>query len=271
MSSISTPPRAVLVTGAAKRLGQALAVRLASEGWDIALHYRSSSAEAQQTLQACQQARPQGRYFTLQAELAQASDLDRMWRECLVRLPHVCAVVNNASVFEFDTAASASPQSLALHWQTNLAAPVWLTQQLYAHLQAQGPASTGSTSGVVSSAKGVVVNLLDQKLFNLNPDFFSYTLAKSALHTATTIMAQALAPTLRVVGVAPGLTLTSHMLSQEQFEKLHQLAPLGQSSTPDDIADAVLFALNQRAMTGTTLVVDGGQHLMPQARDFSVM
>lgn len=261
MSVLPATPHAVLVTGAAKRLGQALAVRLAREGWDIALHYRSSAAEAEQTLQACQQARPQGRYFTVQADLAQSEDLHHLWRECMLRLPHLHAVVNNASLFEFDTAANASAQAMQAHWQTNLAAPVWLTQQLYAHLRAQAQ----------TAPAGVVVNLLDQKIFNLNPDFFSYTLAKSALHTATTLMAQALSPTLRVVGVAPGLTLTSHMLSDERFAQLHQLAPLGQSSTPEDIADAVVFALNQRAITGTTLVVDGGQHLMPLPRDFSVM
>jgi NAD(P)-dependent dehydrogenase (short-subunit alcohol dehydrogenase family) len=115
------------------------------------------------------------------------------------------------------------------------------------------------------------VNLLDQKLWNPNPDFFSYTLSKAALEAATTLLAQALAPRLRVVGVAPGLTLTSHMLSQERFEQLHKLSPLGRSSTPEDVAHAVRFALENRAITGTTLLVDGGQHLMKFDRDFSLM
>jgi NAD(P)-dependent dehydrogenase (short-subunit alcohol dehydrogenase family) len=116
-----------------------------------------------------------------------------------------------------------------------------------------------------------VVNLLDQKLWNPNPDFLSYTLSKAALEAATTMLAQALAPQLRVVGVAPGLTLTSHLLSQEKFEQLHKLSPLGRSSTPQDVAAAVRFALENRSITGTTLLVDGGQHLMKFDRDFSLM
>ena len=99
----------------------------------------------------------------------------------------------------------------------------------------------------------------------------SYTLSKSALETATTLLAQALAPIMRVVGVAPGLTLTSHMLSDEQFQALHKLSPLGQSSTPEDVVATVLFALNNASITGTTLLVDGGQHLMKFERDFSLM
>ena len=122
-----------------------------------------------------------------------------------------------------------------------------------------------------AAADAVVVNLLDQKLWNLNPDFFSYTLSKAALHAATTMLAQALAPRLRVVGVAPGLTLTSHMLSQEKFETLHRLSPLGRSSTAEDVVATVLFALTNSSVTGTSLLVDGGQHLTKFERDFSLM
>ncbi|WP_347334078.1 SDR family oxidoreductase, partial [Ralstonia pseudosolanacearum] len=108
---------------------------------------------------------------------------------------------------------------------------------------------------------------LDQKLDNLNPDFLSYTLSKAALATATTQLAQALAPTLRVVGVAPGATLVSWKQSESGFERAHKMAPLGRSSTPEDIAEAVCYLTTARAVTGTTLFVDGGQHLMPLARD----
>jgi NAD(P)-dependent dehydrogenase (short-subunit alcohol dehydrogenase family) len=118
---------------------------------------------------------------------------------------------------------------------------------------------------------GVVVNLLDQKLWNPNPDFLSYTLSKAALEAANTALAIALAPQLRVVGVAPGLTLTSHLLSQEKFDRLHRLSPLGRSSTPQDVVSAVRFALENSSITGTTLLVDGGQHLMKFDRDFSLM
>ena len=118
---------------------------------------------------------------------------------------------------------------------------------------------------------GLIVNMLDAKLSHQNPDFFSYTLSKAALEAATTMLAIALAPQLRVVGVAPGLTLTSHMLSDEKFQALHKLSPLGRSSTPADVVAAVRFALDNRSITGTTLLVDGGQHLMKFERDFSLM
>ncbi|MBT9476047.1 SDR family oxidoreductase, partial [Polaromonas sp.] len=116
-----------------------------------------------------------------------------------------------------------------------------------------------------------VVNLLDQKLWNQNPDFFSYTLSKAALEAAGTMLAMALAPQVRVVGVAPGLTLTSHLLTDEQFAARHKLSPLGRSSTPADVAATVKFALENASITGTTLLVDGGQHLMKFERDFSLM
>jgi NAD(P)-dependent dehydrogenase (short-subunit alcohol dehydrogenase family) len=116
-------------------------------------------------------------------------------------------------------------------------------------------------------AQAVVINLLDQKLFNLNPDFLSYTLSKAALHTATTMLAQALAPKLRVVGVAPGLTMLSGDQSESGFTHAHGATPLGRSSTPDDIAAAVCYVAGAAAVTGATLVVDGGQHLIPLPRD----
>ena len=118
---------------------------------------------------------------------------------------------------------------------------------------------------------GCVVNIIDQKLWNPNPDFLSYTLSKAALEAATPLLALALAPRVRVVGVAPGLTLASHMLDDDKFAQLHKLSPLGRSSTPGDVAATVKFALENRSITGTTLLVDGGQHLMKFERDFSLM
>src|SRR5690606_36789332 len=135
------------------------------------------------------------------------------------------AVVNNAAVFDYDDVGSFSPDKLNQHLLPNLVAPVILARALAQHVQARGIDPTG-----------VVVNLLDQKLWNYNPDFFSYTLSKAALESATTMLAQALAPAVRVVGVAPGLTLISHLQTPEQFERAHKLSPLGQSSKPEDIA-----------------------------------
>ena len=144
--------------------------------------------------------------------------------------------------------------------RSNVGAPLVLAQVLHQHIAQRG-----------GDAQGVVVNLLDQKLWNMNPDFVSYTLSKAALEAAGTQLAQALAPLLRVVGVAPGLTLTSDYLTDDKFEALHRMSPLGRSSTPDDVAATVRFALENRSITGTTLLVDGGQHLMRFDRDFSMM
>lgn len=251
----------MLVTGAGKRLGREIALRLARDGWNVAVHYRFSAAEADDTAQACVTlGGAQAQAASFHADLSDAASVQALVPAIVERFGRLNAVVNSASLFEHDSATDFSVNAMEAHWRTNTAAPVMLAQALHAHLQARG-----------DDTEGVVVNLLDQKLWNLNPDFFSYTLSKSALETATTMLAMALAPHLRVVGVAPGLTLTSHMLSDEQFARLHRLSPLGRSSTPDDVASTVAFALNNRSITGTTLLVDGGQHLMRFERDFSLM
>jgi NAD(P)-dependent dehydrogenase (short-subunit alcohol dehydrogenase family) len=247
--------RTVLVTGAAKRLGRVIALELAQAGWQVAVHYRGSAAEAAQTVADCSKHAPSAAF---QADLAREDETRALFNAVAAHFGSVDAVVNNASLFEHDTALTFNAPSLAAHMASNTAAPVLLAQALHAHVSAR-------------NGDGVVINLLDQKLWNPNPDFFSYTLSKSALEAATTLLAQALAPQLRLVGVAPGLTLTSHLLSQEKFEALHKLSPLGRSSTPEDVAGAVRFALENRSITGTTLLVDGGQHLMKFDRDFSLM
>lgn len=247
--------RTVLVTGAARRLGRAIALDLAAAGWQVAVHYRGSQAEARQTVADCS-AHAAAEAF--QADLSDEAQVRELVPRVAQRFGRLDAVVNNASRFEHDDARSFTTASFGAHLLANTAAPILLAQALAMHVEQR-------------AGEGVVVNLLDQKLWNPNPDFFSYTLSKAALESATTMLAQALAPKLRVVGVAPGLTLTSHMLSQEKFEQLHKLSPLGRSSTPEDVAHAVRFALENRSITGTTLLVDGGQHLMKFDRDFSLM
>ena len=247
--------RTVLVTGAARRLGRAIALDLAAAGWQVAVHYRGSEAEARQTVADCSAHAPAEAF---QADLADEAQVRELVPRVAQHFGRLDAVVNNASRFEHDDARSFTTASFGAHLLANTAAPILLAQALATHVEQRG-------------GEGVVVNLLDQKLWNPNPDFFSYTLSKAALESATTMLAQALAPKLRVVGVAPGLTLTSHMLSQEKFEQLHKLSPLGRSSTPEDVAHAVRFALENRSITGTTLLVDGGQHLMKFDRDFSLM
>jgi NAD(P)-dependent dehydrogenase (short-subunit alcohol dehydrogenase family) len=253
---MSPTPSTVLVTGAARRLGREIALALATAGWRVAVHYRGSQAEAQQTVADCERLCAGAAGF--QADLADEAAVRALVPQVVQRFGRLDAVVNSASRFEHDDAQSFGFAQMEAHWRSNTGAPILLAQALHAHLAAR-------------EAQGAVVNLLDQKLWNPNPDFLSYTLSKAALECANTLLAQALAPRLRVVGVAPGLTLTSHMLSDEQFGALHQLSPLGRSSTPEDVAATVRFALENRSITGTTLLVDGGQHLMKFERDFSLM
>ena len=255
-SYASPTPRVVLVTGAAKRLGREIALALAKSSWQVAVHYRGSHDDALETVAQCQDLARQSAAFDadLQDEAAVRGLLPRV----VAHFGQVDAVVNSAALFEHDDAGSFSFARMAQHLQANTGAPIVLAQALHAHLQTRG-------------AQGAVVNMLDQKLWNQNPDFLSYTLSKAALEAATTMLAMALAPAVRVVGVAPSLTLTSHMLSNDKFAALHQLSPLGRSSTPADVAAAVVFALSNSSITGTTLLVDGGQHLMRFERDFSLM
>jgi NAD(P)-dependent dehydrogenase (short-subunit alcohol dehydrogenase family) len=246
------PDRQVaLVTGAGRRIGRAIALGLAAAGWDVAVHYRSSERDARDTAAAI--VALGRRAALLQCDLADDAAVRALPARAAEALGRVSCVVNNAALFEYDSATTFSPELLAAHMQANVAAPLLLAQALHA--------------ATPEGSQAVVINLLDQKLYNLNPDFLSYTLSKAALHTATSMLAQALAPTVRVVGVAPGITMVSGDQSAEGFERAHQVTPLGRSSTPEDIAGAVVYAASARALTGTTLVVDGGQHLVPLARD----
>jgi NAD(P)-dependent dehydrogenase (short-subunit alcohol dehydrogenase family) len=243
--------KTALVTGAARRIGRAIALGLAQRGWDVVVHYRHSTDDAQDTVAQIETLGQ--RAVALGCDLSDEQAVRALIRRASAALGPISCVVNNASLFEYDSAADFSQASLDAHMHANLMAPVLLAQALHA--------------ATPDGAQAVVVNLLDQKLFNLNPDFLSYTLSKAALHSATTMLAQALAPKLRVVGVAPGITLLSGEQSEADFVQAHTKTPLGRSSTPDDIATAVCFAAEASAITGTTLLVDGGQHLIPLQRD----
>ena len=255
MTPVLSPP-VVLVTGAALRLGREIALALAAGGWQVAVHYRNSADDAIKTVADCTSLAGASAHFD--ADLADETAVRALLPRVVAHFGRIDAVVNSASTFEHDNAETFGFAALDKHLHSNTGAAILLAQALHAHAVAQG-------------STGAVVNLLDQKLWNQNPDFFSYTLSKAALEAAGTMLAMALAPQVRVVGVAPGLTLTSHLLSDAQFAAHHKLSPLGRSSTPADVASAVKFALENSSITGTTLLVDGGQHLMRFERDFSLM
>lgn len=246
------PRPVVLVTGAARRIGQVIALDLAAHGYDVAVHFRSSRADALATVTQVAAQGVRGQAF--QADLSDEAACRGLIGSVVTQLGRVDAVVNNASTFEPDAAATFGHKAMETHWRANTAPAVLLAQALHVHL-------TGR------SAKGCVVNLLDQKLWNLNPDYFSYTMSKAALQAATVMLAQAYAPVLRVCGVAPGVTLASDEMTPEQFSAAHRMTPLRHSSTAQDVAHAVRFLLESPAITGTNLLVDGGQHLSAQPRD----
>jgi NAD(P)-dependent dehydrogenase (short-subunit alcohol dehydrogenase family) len=256
MPSGSSVRPVVLVTGAARRIGRAIALDLAAHGYDIALHCHQESAESSAT-QAELRALG-GRAEVFAADLADEAACRALLPAVAGRLGRVDALVNNASRFAYDDAGSFGHEEMEAHWRVNTAAPVLLARALHEHL-------------VARDAAGCVVNLLDQKLANPNPDYLSYTLSKAALDAATVMLAQALAPRLRVCGVSPGVTLLSGDMSQADFDAAHQLTPLQRSSAPEDIAAAVRYLLGARAVTGTTLLVDGGQHLVAQPRDVAFL
>lgn len=290
--SATARTRVVLVTGAAKRLGREIALDLARNGWHVAVHYRDSVEEAHRTSAEC--ADLSGKSMSFRTNLANEKAVQNLLPGVIAHFGQVDAVVNSASTFEQDDTATFGFAAMEKHMRSNAGAAILLAQALHTHIvQRRSDTSASKEAEPLEGAtpsegrkpgkgqkpvkveeppiQGVVINLLDQKLWNQNPDFVSYTLSKAALEAATTMLALALAPSVRVVGVAPGLTLTSNLLSDEQFRQRHKLALLDHSSTPEDVAATVRFALDNRSITGTSLLVDGGQHLLRFTRDFSLM
>ncbi len=235
-----------LVTGAGKRLGAAIAKALAADGYKIWVHFNHSAEDAGQTVADIRAAG--GAAEAVQFDLAETSSLPQLVRG----LGRIDVLVNSASVFAYDSADKVDPAGMQRTLGINLVAPC-----LLASVMAQGHSARNS---------GCVINLLDQKLFNLNPDHFSYTLAKAGLHAATETMAMQFAPRVRVNAIAPGLTLPAPDMSDAEFEAARKNNPMQGGSTPEDIVRTVRFILASPAMTAETILVDGGEHLMRRHR-----
>lgn len=238
-------PAIALVTGAAKRIGKAIALRLAENGWAIGLHYNRSREEAEAF--AGQLRALSVRVAPLQADLSDHDQTLHLVPACVEALGPPDCLVNNASIFERDSIRDFTAESWAAHHNTNLRAPVMLAQAFDKALPA--------------GREGNIINIIDQRVMRLTPDFFSYTLAKSALWTATRTMAQALAPRIRVNAIAPGPVLRNIYQSDEDFAREWQSTLLERGANPEDIAEAVMFILRARSMTGQMIALDGGEHL----------
>jgi NAD(P)-dependent dehydrogenase (short-subunit alcohol dehydrogenase family) len=249
------------VTGAAKRLGREIALEFARQGWDVAVHYGRSEHEANETVTEIEMMGVKSQAF--QADLADETAINKLFAAVVKQFGNLHCLVNSASIFEYDRASSNSPLnagSLQSHMQVNLTAPILLSQLMFEHQK----------NNVIKADDEYlpsVIQLLDQKLINLNPDYLSYTLSKAALATSVEVLATDFAPHLRVVGLAPGISLPSGDQTNDGFAKAHQMTPLGKSSTPNDVSTAAVFLAQANAITGTTLYVDGGQHLLPSSRD----
>ena len=245
--------QAVLVTGAAKRIGRAIALALAGEGYAVAVHY-GRSREAAEALVA-EIAGSGGRACAVQGDLADAQAVARLVPEAASGLGRALTMlVNNASEFEPDDLTDLDPEQWERHFAINLRAPSFLVRD-FARQCPQG-------------ADGLVVNLLDQRVWKPTPHFFSYQLTKSALWTATQTMAQALAPRgIRVNAIGPGPTVSNTRQGDDDFRKQVEATPLKRGASPEEIAKAVLFLAATPAMTGQMLALDGGQHLAWETPD----
>jgi NAD(P)-dependent dehydrogenase (short-subunit alcohol dehydrogenase family) len=249
--------RVVLVTGGARRIGRELAVGFAAHGWDVAVHFGESRAAAGEVVA---QIEALGRRaVALHADLGNEAEVAQLIPACTAALGRPACVLNNASRFEEDSAQDVGYEKLLQLMAVNVGAPLVLARTLYE--------ATPEAAASDESLRACVINVLDQKLYNMNPDYLSYTLTKAALANATVALAQALAPKVRVVGLAPGLTLQSGDQTPESFAAAHQVTPLKRASRPADLVEAALYLASASGVTGTTLVVDGGQHLVPLPRD----
>jgi len=240
-----------LVTGASMRIGGAIALDLAKAGWRVGVHYNSSASEAEKTVADIKSAG--GDAVALQADLSDMNSVVRLVSQCKQSLGAPTCLINNASLFERDGVETLTPELWQAHMDINLRAPVFLAQSFVAELKGE--------------AQGVIINLLDQRVWKLTPDFLSYTLSKSALWTATQTLAQALAPRIRVNAIGPGPTLANERQTADGFRKQQDATILKRGPELDEICSAVRFIIDAPSMTGQMIALDGGQHLAWQTPD----
>jgi NAD(P)-dependent dehydrogenase (short-subunit alcohol dehydrogenase family) len=245
--------KGALVTGAGMRIGRALAMALAADGFYVFVHHNRSAAGARETV--AEIAKAGGKAKAVKADLSSAKQAEALVGKCQATGVRLTCLVNSASLFELDRAPMATAGGFDRHMAVNLRAPMLLSQALARHLP--------------DKETGLIVNMLDQKLFNLNPDFLSYTLSKIGLHGLTTLLAQSFAPRIRVAGIAPGLTLRSGSQTDARFTEQHRQNPLGVGVTPEDLVRALRFIVATPSYTGDVMIVDSGEHLTGRPRDIA--
>ncbi|MFK7867905.1 MAG: SDR family oxidoreductase [Roseobacter sp.] len=245
---------AALVTGAGHRIGRSLALYLAGRGFDVAVHYAASEKGARETVRLIEEAG--GRAVALQADLLEDAQTETLFARTVEAVGPITCLVNNASIFEYDTVQSATRETWDRHMQSNLHAPFILTQAM----ANQGLEALTDDAGEPQAA-GLVINMVDQRVRKLTPEFMTYTLAKMGLWAFTQTAAQALAPAIRVNAIGPGPTLQGGRQSSEHFARQRAATVLSRGSNPQDMTAALGYFLDAPAVTGQLLCVDGGQHL----------
>jgi len=235
----------VLITGAARRIGRAIALDMAAHGWHVGVHYRRSKEEAARLVEEICAAG--GTAAALPGNLADIADVRSLIPRCAEALGAPTCLINNASEFFLDAITSLTPEGWDTHLDINLKAPVFLAQSLFLNLP--------------DNVEGIVINIIDQRVWRLTPDFFSYTISKAGLWTATQTLAQAMTPRVRVNAIGPGPVLKSVHQTVEEFEREKESTLLKRGPTPEEIAAAVRFILDAPSMTGQMIALDAGQHL----------
>lgn len=244
--------KVVLITGAARRVGAALAKGLAADGWSIALHYRSAASEAEDL--AAEITEAGGVVKTFAADLSDIAVREALVPAVVAAFGRIDALVNNASLFAYDTLDSLTEANWQAHLDANLTAPVFLIRDFARAVAAQ-------------DGEGAVVNILDHKVKAANPDFLSYSAGKIGLAGLTETLALALAPRVRINGISPGLILRSGDQTEDEYLQAWADTPLGRGTSLEDMLSAVRFALNARGLTGQNIVLDGGESLKLRGRD----
>jgi NAD(P)-dependent dehydrogenase (short-subunit alcohol dehydrogenase family) len=247
MTVATTIPQTALVTGAVRRIGRAIALDLAHHGWAVGVHYGRSKLEAESVVAEIRDAG--GTAAPLQADLSVEAEVQTLVPRATDALGPVGLLVNNAAAFENDSALKVTRASWDKHMETNLRAPFVLSQVMAAALQD------------MIESDGIIINILDQRVRNLTPNFISYTLSKAGLWTLTRTLAMALAPRIRVNAIGPGPTLRSDRQSEEQFQRQWQAVPLQHGPSVAEICDAIRFLIAAPSVTGQMIAVDGGENM----------
>ena len=235
----------VIVTGGAKRIGRKIAIDLGKIGWEVAIHYNKSNKDAAEVVEKIEKGG--GRAVAIHAKLDKKEGIKNLFEAATSSLGPINCLINNASVFEHDTLETVTTKSWDKHINTNLKAPVFLIKEF--------------AKSLPNNLSGNVINLVDQRVWNLTPYFLSYTMSKTGLWALTQSLALALAPDIRVNAIGPGPTLPSPRQTITQFAQQCAATPLSRGTPPQEISNAVQFILSNQSLTGQMIVLDGGLHL----------